>query len=394
MKDYTNNAPVFSESIQITETSDPAHADIINKAPIQIFQNTLYNCKSIEKLERNAGNAEAHNTETEYQKGDYCTYDGSTYKCMQPTQGEWDSACWEKINLLSEISDLQTPEFDDSGTAAGITGFPAFLQKVKSKMNIFEFYRNFKAGMQYVLHTGQIVNNCTSEAENLALAAAQGKVLWDRQTQLISDLSLSLSTDILAYALSDSCKIGFSSGAFIGQNYTGELPDGDLKYGTWEINKRTNNTITVKAFTPYKSTMWINSYVNTAGWSGWKNCITNSDLAPTAMTTTRTENPYISTTAFNRIQARKIGPNLVLVKFNADIDLTQFPNGDEAVEIGKVNGISIVSPAVLVNIPAQNGSGTILLDFSDNGIFKILNWSGKPVSGFVRTSFVAVVNFA
>ena len=278
MKDYTNNAPVFSESIQITETSDPAHADIINKAPIQIFQNTLYNCKSIEKLERNAGNAEAHNTETEYQKGDYCTNDGSTYKCMQPTQGEWDSACWEKINLLSEISDLQTPEFDDSGTAAGITGFPAFLQKVKSKMNIFEFYRNFKAGMQYVLHTGQIVNNCTSEAENLALAAAQGKVLWDRQTQLISDLSLSLSTDILAYALSDSCKIGFSSGAFIGQNYTGELPDGDLKYGTWEINKRTNNTITVKAFTPYKSTMWINSYVNTAGWAGWTYCANGNDL--------------------------------------------------------------------------------------------------------------------
>ena len=187
MKDYTNNAPAFSEIIQITETSDPAHADIINKAPIQIFQNTLHNRKTIEKLKSSAGNAEVYNTETEYQKGNYCTYNDAMYKCIQPTQGEWDPTCWEEINLLSEISDLQIPEFDDSGTAAGITSFPTFLQKVKSKMNIFEFYRNFKAGMQYVLHAGQIVNNCASDAAYLPLAAAQGKALWDQITRLNSE---------------------------------------------------------------------------------------------------------------------------------------------------------------------------------------------------------------
>ncbi len=187
MKDYTNNAPAFSEIIQITETSDPAHADIINKAPIQIFQNTLHNRKTIEKLKSSAGNAEVYNTETEYQKGNYCTYNDAMYKCIQPTQGEWDPTCWEEINLLSEISDLQIPEFDDSGTAAGITSFPTFLQKVKSKMNIFEFYRNFKAGMQYVLHAGQIVNNCASDAADLPLAAAQGKALWDQITRLNSE---------------------------------------------------------------------------------------------------------------------------------------------------------------------------------------------------------------
>lgn len=97
-------------------------------------------------------------------------------------------------------------------------------------------------------------------------------------TQLISDLSHTLSTDILTYAISSNCKIGFSSGAFIGENYTGDLPDDGLKYGTWEINKRTNNTITVKAFTPYKSTMWINSYVNTAGWSGWEKVVVFSEM--------------------------------------------------------------------------------------------------------------------
>ena len=41
MKDYTNSEPVFSSSIKIVETSDPAHADNINEAPKQLLMNTL-----------------------------------------------------------------------------------------------------------------------------------------------------------------------------------------------------------------------------------------------------------------------------------------------------------------------------------------------------------------
>lgn len=134
--------------------------------------------------------------------------------------------------------------------------------------------------------------------------------------------------------------------------------------------------------------------INKNAWN-YKGCLlTDLQQAPTTVTLTRTENPYVSATSFNRIQAKKIGPNLILVKFNADIDLTSFPDRAEEIEIGKVNGISSVQMANLINIPAQNGSGTILLSFSDNGVFRILNWSGKPVSGFVRTSFVAVVDFS
>ena len=108
--------------------------------------------------------------------------------------------------------------------------------------------------------------------------AAFGKTLQDQINEVNSDLNHSLSSDILAYALSDNCKIGFSSGAFTGSDYTGTLPDINLKYGTWEINKRSANTITVKAFSPYKSTMWVNSYVNTAGWAGWTYCANGNDL--------------------------------------------------------------------------------------------------------------------
>lgn len=51
MKDYTNSSPVFSESIRITEPSDPAHADNVNAAPKQLLQNSLANREEICKLQ-------------------------------------------------------------------------------------------------------------------------------------------------------------------------------------------------------------------------------------------------------------------------------------------------------------------------------------------------------
>ena len=56
-------------------------------------------------------------------------------------------------------------------------------------MNFFQFFRNLKAGLQFVLHAGQIVNNCVTDNAGLPLSAAQGKVLKDLYTQLYSDLN-------------------------------------------------------------------------------------------------------------------------------------------------------------------------------------------------------------
>ncbi len=86
------------------------------------------------------------------------------------------------------VNALAAPEFDDSGTVDGISGFQDFLDKVKSKMKLLDFFKNFAAGMKFVLHAGQLVNNCTSESADLPLAAAQGKVLMDLYTQLNSNL--------------------------------------------------------------------------------------------------------------------------------------------------------------------------------------------------------------
>ena len=90
---------------------------------------------------------------------------------------------------VQDIMDIESPEFDDSGTVEGISIFPSFLEAMKSRMNFFQFFRNLKAGLQFVLHAGQIVNNCVTDNAGLPLSAAQGKVLKDLYTQLYSDLN-------------------------------------------------------------------------------------------------------------------------------------------------------------------------------------------------------------
>ena len=89
---------------------------------------------------------------------------------------------------VQDIMDIETPEFDDSGTVEGISSFPSFLETMKSKMNFFQFFRNLKAGLQFILHAGQIVNNCVTDNAGLPLSAAQGKVLKDMYTQLYSEM--------------------------------------------------------------------------------------------------------------------------------------------------------------------------------------------------------------
>ena len=85
------------------------------------------------------------------------------------------------------IRELVNPEFDDSGNVEGIGGFPDFLRTMVSKSNIFQFMRNAKAGFQFVLHAGQIVNNCVTDRADLPGSAAQLKVLMDLITKLNSD---------------------------------------------------------------------------------------------------------------------------------------------------------------------------------------------------------------
>lgn len=87
------------------------------------------------------------------------------------------NANWDKVeNALTE--------FDDSGTAEGITSFTDMLAKLVTGNKLAVTLRNLKAGLQFVLHTGSIVNNCVTDNAKLPLSAAQGKALQDAITKL------------------------------------------------------------------------------------------------------------------------------------------------------------------------------------------------------------------
>lgn len=49
MKEYTSKSPTFSNSIMVTEVTDPAHADNINAAPKQLLENTLFLKEQLEE---------------------------------------------------------------------------------------------------------------------------------------------------------------------------------------------------------------------------------------------------------------------------------------------------------------------------------------------------------
>lgn len=88
---------------------------------------------------------------------------------------------WDKVeNALTE--------FDDSGSVDGITSFTEMLTKLVTGNKLAVTLRNLKAGLQFVLHTGSIVNNCVTDNARLPLSAAQGKALQDAIAKLNGDL--------------------------------------------------------------------------------------------------------------------------------------------------------------------------------------------------------------
>ena len=139
MKDYKVENPQFTDTLQITETTDTSHADNINRAPKQAFENTLYLEKS--KVAADGGDVSDTVIKTEGDAGE---------------------------------EDYPVPKAGDTSKT--------FLGKTK------KFISNFKDWMTGVCMLGAIVNNCVTDNPNLPLSAAQGKALQDALTVLNNEL--------------------------------------------------------------------------------------------------------------------------------------------------------------------------------------------------------------
>lgn len=103
---------------------------------------------------------------------------------------EINPAAVATLGDIEELRDeLEVVDFDDSGEIEGIESFTEFMSSFVKETSIYKLLANLKAGLKFVLHAGQIVNNCVTDNAGLPLAAAQGKALQDQITQLYSDIT-------------------------------------------------------------------------------------------------------------------------------------------------------------------------------------------------------------
>lgn len=147
---------------------------------------------------------------------------------------------------VQDFLDIQNPAFDDSGTSEEISSFPEFLDTVKSKMNFFQFFRNLKAGLQFVLHVGSIVNNCVTDNPNLPLSAAQGKALQDQLATLNSNLA---GLKIIKCGKSSSTSGTFTAGESVNIIVSdSNIKESDILLSSVNISGTSANTIATRFF--------------------------------------------------------------------------------------------------------------------------------------------------
>lgn len=198
------------------------------------------------------------------------------YEFEKPEQNDFYDVDVQNRNW--DKAETALTEFDDSGSVDEIKSFPDFLKKFVTGNKLAVTMRNLKAGMQFVLHAGQIVNNCVTDNAGLPLSAAQGKVLKDLYTQLYSDLNTT-NNNLSKAKYTNDLFYDRNEPAFVSWN--GDTLNTPLKagltdcqegfafcYGNW------NSYMTVIAFAKNSNKMWIYSKLT----QEWTEYVTKNDL--------------------------------------------------------------------------------------------------------------------
>lgn len=158
MKEYTCEEAIFSDSIKITETTDPAHADNINDAPKQLLQNTLVLKKKLEDVEKQTGeivgndSQDAFSEEKDYKAGAYCIYEDVLYIFISDKEpGEWDPAAVQATNVLEELRRQNATIdrlIDWAKTVDADLPYSATVEKQSEGENHFKFLTSMRSFYQ------------------------------------------------------------------------------------------------------------------------------------------------------------------------------------------------------------------------------------------------------
>ena len=205
----------------------------------------------------------------------------------------------EDLNRIEKNnSELESPTFDDTGTVSDINSFTDFINSVKSRMNIFEFFKNFKAGLKYIVHQGQIINSQDVTQAGFALDARQANPnISGTLGAKISDLNNNInfykiveSPQTIESLVSNAEKN--SHYAVIATYFPEDLPAKNAE--CWiDIKVESNGRKLVFVSTSQSAATYKRVWFS--GWkSEWIQYITSSDLSTKADIITFTLNPLSS----------------------------------------------------------------------------------------------------
>lgn len=210
-------------------------------------------------------------------------------KLQKPSENEYinlqtlnDNA--DKVD--AEFGKVENPPFDDSGTVQEISSFTDFVNSVKTKMNIFQFFRDFKAGMKYVLHAGRLANNAVTTEEGFALDARMGKVLQDQILDVNKNIGNTVFTDIKAdhsagnlfNIIDQYFQVSKKNIMFGVSNSVDGIPSNSY-YTIKCIHHNYYNEMHILAYATWENIVYTCNYnVNTKVATEWRKVVTNNDL--------------------------------------------------------------------------------------------------------------------
>ena len=266
----------------------------------------------------------------------------SNYEFNKPEQNDFydvdvQNENWDKV-------DEELSEFDDSGVTEDIKSFPDFLSKFVTGNKVAITLRNLKAGLQFVLHAGQIVNNCVTDNAGLPLSAAQGKALMDKYTQLYSETPI---TGKFTNTTPNNLSNRFSSDSLV-YNSIDDIPKSGSCFGT--ISKSIKiGTITIPAYSRF-------SFINTGtSTDGALFAIDSNGYSYTAYRTSGVWNKCFATATKDDLNTVLMYRGVITGDLNRGRNLVIAP------------GIySIQSVSTITNGPSDFGGWGIFVQFPDN----------------------------
>ena len=152
----------------------------------------------------------------------------------------------EDFNNNMDTLEKALTEFDDSGTAEGVTSFTEMLTKLVTGNKLAITLKNLKAGLQFVLHAGSIVNNCVTDNANLPVSAAMAKSLQDQINQANSNLA---GLKIIKCGKSSSTSGTFTAGESVNIIVSdSNIKESDILLSSVNISGTSANTIATRFF--------------------------------------------------------------------------------------------------------------------------------------------------